>query len=79
MKKVVDYSVLVASGLLIADGAMKGFKAVMGKDYKSLIFIGLGVAVAGYAFSYALDSVKANSVVAKEVVVIPVAPVTEGE
>jgi len=79
MKKIVDYSVLVASGLLVADGTMKGLKAVMGKDYKSLIMIGLGVAVAGYAFSHALNNVKASSMMTKEVVVVPVAPVTEGE
>ena len=57
----------------------KGFKSVKAKDYKSLIFIGLGVAVAGYSFSYALDKVKSSSMVTKEVIVVPVAPVAEGE
>lgn len=74
MKKIVDYSVLVASGVIAVDGAMKGFKALKGKEYTKLAMLGLGVAVAAYAFTYALDKIKAPK--APEVVVIQ-APATE--
>lgn len=58
MKKIVDYTVLVASGVIAVDGAMKGFKALSSKEYKKGAMITLGVAVAAYAFAYALGNIK---------------------
>lgn len=78
MKKVVDYSVLVASGVIAAKGAMEGFKALKSKKYVDLAWISLGVAVAAYAFTYALD--KAKSPKMPEVVVVEkIAAPEEGE
>lgn len=74
MKKIVDYSVLVASGVIAVDGALKGFKAFSGKEYKKGAMIALGVAVAAYAFAYALNNIKAPST--PEVVLVQ-APSTE--
>lgn len=68
MKKVIDYSVLVASGVIAAKGAMTGFQALKSKKYVDLAWIGLGVAVAAYAFTYALDKVKSPKM--PEVVVV---------
>lgn len=74
MKKIVDYSVLVASGVIAVDGVLKGFKAFSGKEYKKGAMIALGVAVAAYAFAYALEKVKSPK--APEVVLVQ-APATE--
>ena len=74
MKKIVDYSVLVASGVIAVDGALKGFKALTGGKYKEGAMIALGVAVAAYAFAYALGNIKTTST--PEVVLLQ-APSTE--
>lgn len=74
MKKVLDYSVLVASGAIALKGGLEVFKALQKKDYKVAAWTGLGVAVAAYAFTYALDKIKAPK--APEVVVVQ-APATE--
>lgn len=73
MKKIVDYSVLVASGAMAAKGAFEGFKALKAGNYKNGAWIALGVAVSVYAFTYALDKIKEK---APEVVVVQ-APATE--
>lgn len=74
MKKIVDYSVLIASGAMAAKGALEGFKALKAGKYKDGLWIGLGVAVAAYAFSYALNNIKSPAT--PEVVVVQ-APATE--
>jgi hypothetical protein len=76
MKKIVDYSVLVASGVIAVDGALKGFKALTGGKYKEGAMIALGVAVAAYAFSYALNNIKAPK--APEVVLVQSPSTEEG-
>lgn len=78
MKKIVDYSVLVASGVLVLNGTMSAFKVVKAKDYKSLLFVALGVAVSAYAFSYALDKIK-EPVAPKVVVLEKEVAAPEGE
>ncbi len=59
--KIIDYSVLGASSLLAVSGALNGFKAFKGKEWKKGAMITLGVLVAGYAFTYALDKIKSPS------------------
>lgn len=75
MKKIVDYSVLVASGVIAVDGALKGFKALSSKEYKKGAMIALGVAVAAYAFAYALGNIKAPTT--PEVVLVQAPAATE--
>lgn len=58
MKKVLDYSVLVASGAIALKGGLEVFKAVKGKKYKGALWMGVGVAVAAYAFTHALNNIK---------------------
>ncbi len=72
--KILDYSVVGASSLLAISGALNGFKAFKGKEYKKGAMITLGVIVAGYAFTYALAKIQspAAPVVVLEKIATPV-------
>ncbi len=68
MKKIVDYSVLVGSGLYSVNGVIKGISALKGKKYGEFAMIALGIAISTYAFRYAL--LKSRGTDAPEVIVV---------
>ncbi len=77
LEKAIDLSVLVASGVIVADGAMKVVKAVKAKSYAGLLMTGLGIAVGVYAFKRAMENINASKEVAPPDSILPADEITE--